>query len=196
MVFSESLGVSAHYFFALRYVTLIVNRGILCIMENISFETQIDEADLFKFNWHHALTQRIFSVTMAGLLLVVLALRFNTLPVFWRLAYIAFAVIILFYMPLTLKTRAKLQMQQEVFKYPINYQFKDSGIVVSSPASEEPAELPWEYVYQVSTWKNYLLIYSNRVNAYIIPKEDIKDVYDPAVSYIKNHVEDYKLKIK
>lgn len=165
-------------------------------MDNISFETQIKEADLFKFNWHHALTQRIFSVTMAGLLLVVLALRFNTLPFFWRLAYLAFAAIILFYMPLTLKSKAKLQMQQEVFKHPINYQLKESGLVVSSPAAEEPAELPWEYVYQVSTWKNYLLIYSNRVNAYIIPKEDIGDVYDPAINYIKNHVEDYKLKIK
>ena len=165
-------------------------------MDNISFETQIKEEDLFKFNWHHALGQRIMSLTLGSLLLLVLILKFDTLPVFWRMSYVLFAAIIIFYMPLTLKTRAKLQMQQEVFKHPIRYQLKDTGIVVTSPASEEPAELPWEYIYKVSTWKNYLLIYSNRVNAYIIPKEDIKDVYSSAVDYIKNHVEDYKIQIK
>ncbi len=165
-------------------------------MENISFETQIKEEDLFRFNWHHALGQRIMSLTLGILLLLVLMLKFDTLPVFWRMAYVLFAAIIIFYMPFTLKTRAKLQMQQEVFKHPIKYQLKDTGIVVSSPTSEEPAELPWEYVFKVATWKEYLLIYSNRVNAYIIPKEDIGDVYEPAVDYIKNHVEDYKIQIK
>ena len=80
--------------------------------------------------------------------------------------------------------------------HPLHYEFAEDGITISSPTTEEPAKLPWEYIYQISTWKNYLLIYSNRINAYIIPKEDIKDVYDPAIEYIKNHVEDYKLKIK
>ena len=87
-------------------------------------------------------------------------------------------------------------MTQEVFKHPLTYELTESGIMVSSPASEEPAELPWEYIYKISTWKEYLLIYSNRVNAYIIPKEDIKDVYSPTIDYIKKHVEDYKLQIK
>ena len=87
-------------------------------------------------------------------------------------------------------------MTQEVFQFPLTYELIETGIKVSSPASEEPAELPWEYIYKVSTWKEYLLIYSNRINAYIIPKDDIKDVYAPAIDYIKNHVEDYKLQIR
>ena len=167
-------------------------------MNNISFETQIKEEDLYRFNLHYAYThsQGIISIILAALLFVVMLLKFDSFSVSWRLAYFAMAVVILFYIPFNLRVRAKAQMQQEVFKHPVTYRFTDTGIVVSSPSSEEPAELPWEYIYQISTWKNYLLIYSNRINAYIIPKEDIKDVYDPAIEYIKNHVEDYKLKIK
>ena len=56
--------------------------------------------------------------------------------------------------------------------------------------------LPWEYVFKVATWKDYLLIYSNRINAYIIPKADIQSQYSDVVAYIKTHVEDYKLQIK
>ena len=69
-------------------------------------------------------------------------------------------------------------------------------IVEAAPVAEEPAELPWEYIYKVANWKGYLLIYSNRVNAYIIPIEAIKAEYTNITDYIKAHVEDYKLKIK
>ncbi len=80
--------------------------------------------------------------------------------------------------------------------HPLKYELLDSGLRVSSPTTEEPSELPWEYIYKISTWKDYLLIYSNRVNAYIIPKADIQNEYGAALDYIKNHVEDYKLQIK
>ena len=83
-----------------------------------------------------------------------------------------------------------------MFTYPLTYELKEDGIWISSPAAEEPAELPWEYIYKVANWKGYLLIYSNRVNAYIIPIEAIKAEYTNITDYIKAHVEDYKLKIK
>ncbi len=167
-------------------------------METIKFDVKIKEDDLYKFNLHHAYTtsQGIISILLGVLLLVIWGLRFFTLPLVYKCLYPAFALVILIYIPATLKLRAKTQMQQEVFQYPITYELLDSGVKVTSPSSEEPAELPWEYIYKVATWKDYLLVYSNRVNAYIIPKSDINQVYDSAINYIKNHVEDYKLQIK
>lgn len=168
------------------------------IMNNIKFSTKISEKDLYSFNLHHTYTssQGIISIVLFVLLIAVWIMRFPVLSPIYRLFYPLIAIIFLVYIPMSLKLRVKSQMTQEVFLQPLTYELTDTGIVVSSPASEEPAELPWEYIYKVSTWKDYLLIYSNRVNAYIIPKEDIKDVYDSAVAYIKNHVEDYKTQIK
>lgn len=166
--------------------------------QEIKFSVQIKETDLYRYNLHHAYTsnQGIFSIVLFTLLIVVWILRFAVLSPIYKLAYPLVAIIFLLYIPMNLKLRVKAQMAQEVFKHPLTYTLTDTGVAVSSPASEEPAELPWEYIYKVSTWKDYLLIYSNRINAYIIPKEDISLQYDQVVDFIKNHVEDYKLQIK
>lgn len=166
--------------------------------QNIEFSVKIKEDDLYRFNLHHTYTgsQGIISVVLFVLLIAIWILRFSVLSPIYRVFYPLIAVIFLLYIPLTLKVRVKAQMQQEVFSYPLTYELKDEGLWISSPASEEPAVLPWEYVYKVSTWKGYLLIYSNRVNAYIIPISDISAEYNDTVAFIKSHVEDYKLQIK
>ena len=166
--------------------------------QNIKFSVKIKEDDLYRFNLHHTYTgsQGIISVVLFVLLIAIWILRFSVLSPIYRVFYPLIAVIFLLYIPLTLKVRVKAQMQQEVFSYPLTYELKDEGLWISSPASEEPAVLPWEYVYKVSTWKEYLLIYSNRVNAYIIPISDISAEYNDTIAFIKSHVEDYKLQIK
>lgn len=166
--------------------------------QNIKFSVKITEDDLFRFNLHHSYTssQGILSVVLFVLLIVVWILRFAVLSPLYRAFYPLIAIIFLLYIPLTLKARVKVQIKQEVFSYPITYELKDEGLWISSPSSEEPAVLPWEYIYKVSTWKGYLLIYSNRVNAYIIPIADILSDYDNIVAFMKSHIEDYKIQIK
>lgn len=167
-------------------------------MTNIKFSTKITEDDLYKYNMHYAYThnQGILSVILFVLLIVVWILRFPELRLVYQVMYPAVALVFLIYIPMSLKLRSKTQMSQEVFQYPLTYEFVDTGIVITSPTTDEPAELPWEYIYKISTWKNYLLIYSNRINAYIIPMEDISDDYEQIKEYVKSHVEDYKLQLK
>ncbi len=167
-------------------------------MTNISFSTKITEQDLFRFNIHHAYTsmQGIFSIIVSLLLIVVWGMRFDGLSPLYQILYPLVAILFCLYIPMTLKIRVKNQMTQDVFMHPLNYELKDKCITISSPSVDEPADLPWEYVYKVVRWKEYLLIYSNRVNAYIIPVEDIENQYDSIVTFIKSHVEDYKITIK
>ncbi len=165
---------------------------------NISFSTKVSEQDLYRYNIHHAYTssQGIFSIVISLLLVVVWGMRFNTLSSLYQILYPLVAILFCLYIPMTLRLRSKNQMTQEVFKYPLQYELTEDGVLVSSPAAEEPAELPWSYVYKVSRWKEYLLIYSSRVNAYIIPVADIETQYDSIIDFIKNHIEDYKFSIK
>lgn len=167
-------------------------------MSNIRFSTKIKEEDLYKYNLHHTYTsnQGILSVILFVLLIAVWILRFQQLSLVYRVMYPAVAVVFLLYIPVSLKLRVKNQMLQDVFQHPLTYELTETGIVISSPTTDEPAELPWEYVYKISNWKEYLLVYSNRVNAYIIPMSDIEDQYADIKEFIKNHVEDYKLQLK
>ena len=166
--------------------------------EKISFSTRITDTDLYRYNLHYAYTstQGIFSIVLAVFLLGMWIVFFKDLRLVNRVLYPAIAVLFLVYLPMNLKIRSKQQSLQEVFQYPLSYVIDEVGVTVSSPTTEEPAILPWEYVYKVATYKEYLLIYSNRVNAYIIPKESIADCYDDVIEYMKAHLEDYKIAIK
>lgn len=166
--------------------------------QNVSFSTQVTEQDLYKFNIHHAYTSRqgIFSILVAVLILATWIMRFETLSQVYMILYPVVAMLFLFYIPFNLKLRAKQQSLQDVFSHPLNYNLSDSGIKITSPVADEPVDLPWEYIYKIVTWKQYLLVYTNRVNAYIIPKADIESSYDSVVTIIKNNVEDYKLTLK
>ncbi len=167
-------------------------------MDSIKFDVKITEKDLYKYNLHHAYTssQGVFSVVLFILLIAIWIIRFPSLSAGYKVAYPVFAFVIMVYLPMSLKLRVKNTMTQEVFQYPLSYEFKEDGIFISSPTTDVPAELPWEYIYKVCLWKGYLLIYSNRINAYIIPVDSIEEQYDSVVSFIKSHVEDYKLQIK
>lgn len=168
------------------------------MQKNVSFSVKITEQDLYRYNIHHAYTstQGIFSIIVAALLIVAWVMKFDSLSVLYRILYPVIALLFLVYIPMNLKLKSKQQMTQEVFEHPLTYELKDTGIVVTSPAVDEPSELPWDYIYKIVTWKEYLLIYSNRINAYIIPRDDILDCYDDVIAVIKEHVEDYKLTIK
>ena len=76
----------------------------------------------------------------------------------------------------------------------LHYEISEEGIKVTS--GDESGELPWNLVYQVLTRKNSVLIYSNRVNAYIIPKDQLGDKYDTLIEIAQKSLESYRLKIK
>ena len=166
-------------------------------MSTIRFSTQIKEEDLYKFNLHQAYrsTQGWFSIIVALLFLGTWVLKFSELNIQSKILCPVLALIVLCYLPFDLSRLAKNRMKQEVFQHPLNYEFTETGVVITSPTTDEPAELPWSYVYKISNWKDYLLIYSNRVNAYIIPMTDIEGQYSEIKEFIKNHVEDDKLQI-
>ena len=166
--------------------------------QSITFEAQISERDLYSYNIHHAYTsmQGIFSIIVALLLFVAWFMQLSSLSLMYKVLYPVIAFMFLLYLPMTLKLKSKQQMTQPVFMHPLTYTLQSHGIQVSSPTADEPALLPWDYVYKIVTWRGYLLIYSNRINAYIIPLPQIEGQYQDIVAYIKEHVEDYKLTIR
>ena len=104
-------------------------------------------------------------------------------------------ILLLIYVPASLKLRVKQTMKtNKVLSGVLHYEISEEGIKVTS--GDESGELPWNLVYQVLTRKNSVLIYSNRVNAYIIPKDQLGDKYDTLIEIAKKSLESYRLKIK
>ena len=83
----------------------------------------------------------------------------------------------------------------------LHYDFCDEGIRVSTEVevgegAENSSLLAWDQIYKIVETKKQLLIYSGRMNAYIIPVEQLGERKEELKSYIKERTEDYRLSFR
>ncbi len=112
------------------------------------------------------------------------------------------SLVVLLYMPVSLSLRAKGTIRANpIFKAPLNYSLEDEGIRffteldLGEGVSTE-SKLRWESVYKIVCTKHELLIFSNQVNAFVIPLDQIEDKYPTIRDIFKEHVEEHKLELK
>ena len=167
--------------------------------KNIEFTTKLTAKDMFAFNIRHTYTHfQGISTIIFGIVLIALAIYNRSgMSTTYFFLYIIIAILFMTYVPLTLYTRAVNRMKSDTaLSNPLKYQLTDDGIVVTSEAADDSATLPWDYVFKVVTTKKYLLIYSNRVNAYIIPKASVASIYPQLKEEFEQRVESYRLEMK
>ena len=165
----------------------------------VKFDVKLTSEDMYRFNIHHAYTslQGILSLVMGVFIIDVIIISGQFQEFITAVPYVALALIFLLYIPITLWFRSKRQiLMSDVLGEPLHYELTDEGIVVTSDALEEQALLPWKQVYKAVTTKYNFLIYSNRVNAYIIPKAQVEQQLSAIYDAFESHCEAYRLKIK
>ena len=74
----------------------------------------------------------------------------------------------------------------------LHYDFEENVIRVS--VEEESVEFKWENIFQMKTSGNLLLIYTNRINAYILPLAQVGDKYDALSALAHSKLEKYRIK--
>ena len=166
---------------------------------NLKFDVKMTAKDLYKYNLRNAYTgmQGILSILFAILVIFVFIWKFDALTLVYKLLFIALAVAFLVYIPISLYLRTKQVMANTpVFKEPLTFIMEDEQIRIESLVEVEDAQgvLPWEDVYRVTKTSSQILIYTNRVSAYIIPRDQIADVEPQLIEILKAKVEDFKLR--
>ena len=76
----------------------------------------------------------------------------------------------------------------------IHYEFEEETIHVS--VGEESVEFKWENILQMKTSGNLLLLYTNRINAYIFPLEQVGNQYESLSKLAHSKLEKYRIKMK
>lgn len=164
---------------------------------SVEMDIKITEKDMYRFNIHHAYTgfQGIFATVIGVLVLVVAGVTCGKVGSTYTVLYLLFGVLFLVYTPIALRTRAKRQMLlSPVLRETMHYVFDESGIHVS--IGEQSADLEWSMVYRIISTKKQLLIYSTRVNAYILPLEQVGEHYDSMKALSQKQLEPYRCKLK
>ncbi len=163
---------------------------------SVEFDAAITEKDMYRFNLYHAYHgfQGICATLVGFWVLVTAALTFGKVEVQYTLLYVVFGIVFLVYVPASLYLRSKKQIQgSEVLKQALRYKIDDAGIHVSQGG--QTADLEWKQIYKMVSTKSSLLVYSNRVNAYVIPREAVGQQYETVVALAVNHMEGYRLKL-
>ena len=84
---------------------------------------------------------------------------------------------------------------EDVYKrQSLHYCVDGEGISVTQ--GDADAKLMWDQVYKMVSTKNNVLVYSNRVNAYVIPRQQLGEKYRELAEIAKEKLPKYRVKLK
>jgi hypothetical protein len=166
---------------------------------SVKFDVQLTAQDMYRFNLYHAYTssQGILSLLFGIVILIIVFVSYGLEGLSTAYPYVLIAVFLIVYVPIALKLQSKHQINaSEVLSRPLHFELTEEGVVVTSEAVAEQAVLPWDSIYKAVTTRHNFLIFSNRVNAYIVPKEQVREQLPRIYDAFASHCQDYRLHIK
>lgn len=171
--------------------------GYAGVIMTISFDVKLQARDLYRFNMYQTYTgiHGWVSIVLAVLCWIMAGATFGKAEVLYTVLYIACGFLFLFYMPGSLWLRANATIRtNEVLAGTLHYDISEDCIRVTQGG--ESGELPWDLVYKLVSNKKQVLIYSNRVNAYIIPRGQIAEQYDSLCELARKKLEKFRVKLR
>ena len=109
------------------------------------------------------------------------------------------SLVVLLYMPLSLTLRAKGAIARNpIFSEPLHYTLEEEGLRLSTDVDlgkgvERESKLRWENVYKAVKTRHELLIFSNQINAFVIPLREISAEYPTIRDILVAKLEAHKL---
>lgn len=165
--------------------------------KNAVFDVKLQVKDIYRFNIYQIYRglQGWISIILGILSFVMAGVTGGEGEYLYMILYIAVGFLFLLYIPGSLWLRAKASLKTNaVLAGTLHYEISDACIRVTQ--GEEAGELPWDAVFKVVSTKNQILIYSTRINAYIIPREQMGDQYDAFAELAGKKLEPYRVKLK
>lgn len=164
----------------------------------IEFDITLTSKDMYRFNMYQLYSgfHGWFSVVVSLLIFVLAGRTYGRVEPMYTVIYVVFGIVFLIYQPGSLYLRSKHTLAvSEVLRNTLHYAVGEDGFAVSQ--REESAQLLWTQIYKFVVTKSNVLVYSNRTNAYIIPREQLgEEAYGALAELAKAKLEKFRLKLK
>lgn len=164
----------------------------------VVLDIKLDAKDLFRFNMQQAYRgmQGILSIILPILVFAYAVTSFGEVSFGSTLVYVGLGIVFLVYVPVSLWLRVNKIVKDEnnVLSKVLHYEFEEEVIHVS--VGEESVEFKWENIFQMKTSGPLLLVYTNRINAYVLPLEQVGDRYEELSKLAHEKLEKYRIKMK
>ena len=163
----------------------------------VSLDIKLTAKDLFRFNMNQAYKgmQGALSIILPILVFAYAVSTFGEVSVGSTLVYVGLGMLFLLYVPVSLWLRTKkiINDPNNAISKTLHYDFEEDLIRVS--VEQERVEFKWENIFRLCTSGNLLLLYTNRINAYILPLEQVGEKYQPLFELANKKLEKYRIKM-
>ena len=140
--------------------------------------------------------QGFLSIFLPALAFVYAANSFGKVDIIYTLLYAGLGLLFLGYVPFSLWKRANKVVKDanNALSKTLHYEFSEELIRVS--VEMEQVEFKWENIFMMKKSGNLVLIYTNRINAYILPMEQVGEKYSQLSELAHKKLEKYRIKMK
>ncbi len=163
----------------------------------VSLDIKLTAKDLFRFNMNQAYKgmQGGLSILLPILVFAYAIATFGDVSIGSTLVYVGLGVLFLVYVPVSLWLRTKkiISDPNNAISKTLHYDFEEDLIRVS--VEQEQVEFKWENIYRLCTSGNLLLVYTNRINAYILPLEQVGEEYQALSELAHKKLEKCRIKM-
>ena len=120
--------------------------------------------------------------------IVIAIIAGDTTPISYRVLYVIFGLLFIFYIPLDLKRKAKKQLKNNPFyAQPIHYILDENG--VTTIQGDKEATVEWIYFSRMKLTKKSMILYMRNKNACVLSRDVFGDDLDKAQEWIKSKIE-------
>jgi hypothetical protein len=164
----------------------------------VTLDIKVSAKDLFRFNIMQVYRgmQGILSIMLPVLVFAYAFTTYGEVSIGSTLVYVGLGILFLVYVPVSLWLRVNKIVNDETnaLSKSLNYEFEDELIRVS--VGEESVEFKWENIFQMKKSGNLLLVYTNRIHAYILPLSQVGEKYEDLSKLAHSKLEKYRIKMK
>ena len=153
------------------------------------FDFQMDEKTLTDFYMSYNMGGFSgFVWPIIGVIAIVIAiLSKDATPMTYRLLYVIFGLLFIFYIPLDLKKKAKKQLKTNpYYAQPIHYILNEEGVTTTQ--GEHEATVEWKNFSRMKLTKKSMILYMRNRNACVFSLDVFGDDLEKAKEWIKSKI--------
>lgn len=163
---------------------------------NLVLETKIKEKDMRHFLIHYTYNKKsgILFLLLSIVCLIIFPFSLSWGQTNYSLGFLLIGLTYTVFAPISLMIKAKKQIYtNSSYKKPLVYTLDNKQITISQDTNK--ASYNWSDVYLVEETKKVFLIYAEKRLAFIIPKDEIADLQDRLLTFLKNNDDIKKVKL-
>lgn len=157
-------------------------------MKELELKVKIRTKDLWQFSMYHTNggVMGVFNVLFTAAALFLLITQWGTLSSGYRVLLVACVLMFPVIQPLMLFQKAARQAKAPAVQGMMTLCFSGSGLTVMQ--GEQKAEFTWEQIGRVDKQPTMLVIYMDRVHAYLVPKDQTEAQQEELLALLREYL--------